>query len=123
MECGESPEQAAARELHEETRSRVDPESLSLFLVGSLPDISEVYLVYRGELLSPHCEVTDEASEVGLFTRNECPSEEFAYPDIIEFLDRFLEEHEEGVYSTYSARYAGGMHELRRIGGSQAEVR
>lgn len=117
MECGENPEQSAARELLEETGARIDSARLELFLVGSLPEISEVYLVYRGELLAPYFEVTEEALSVGLFDRdNHPPWEESAYPDVTEFIERFYEEHENGSYSVYSARYVDGNNEIKKIG-------
>ena len=115
MECGETPEQAASREVWEETRARVDPAKLKLYLVGSLPDISEVYLVYRGELIAPEFEVTEEASEIALGSPDDIPLHEFAYPDVAEFVENFSREHGQGSYPVYSARYAGGVHEIQGV--------
>ena len=117
MECGETPEQAAARELWEETRARVDPDGLKLYLVGSLPDISEVYLVYRGELIAPEFQVTGEASEIALCRHADVPVEDIAYPDVAEFMENFFREHGRGSYHVYSARYSGGIHEIQSVDG------
>ena len=51
MEEGETIEQTAARETEEETGVKIDCDCLELYAVLSLPDINEVYLTLRIELL------------------------------------------------------------------------
>ena len=115
MESGETPEQAAARELHEETGALIDPDGLSLYLIGSIPEISEVYLVYRGELAEPHYGPSEEATEVELYTQTDAPWDEFAYPDVAEFMQQFYLDHESRSYGVYAARYVEGIHTFRIV--------
>ena len=76
--------------LRQEAGALIDPDGLSLYLIGSIPEISEVYLVYRGELAEPHYGLSEEATEVELYTQTDAPWEEFAYPDVAEFSRRGL---------------------------------
>ena len=54
METGDSPQEAAAREVLEETGARVDLHRMELHTVGTLVDINQVYLVFRAPLIAPH---------------------------------------------------------------------
>jgi ADP-ribose pyrophosphatase YjhB (NUDIX family) len=80
LENGETIEEAAAREVHEETRLVVDPRHLSLYGVMSLPDLNQVYISAAGPLPSHDYGPTAEASEVRMFTRAEVESLEIGYP-------------------------------------------
>jgi ADP-ribose pyrophosphatase YjhB (NUDIX family) len=102
MEKGETPEQAAARELHEETGGLVDPAQLSLWGVGAIPGISEVYLAYRGRLIAPTIASGPEAMDVGLFGEHEAPWKQSAYPQTEESLRQFYREHARGEYDIYT---------------------
>jgi 8-oxo-dGTP pyrophosphatase MutT (NUDIX family) len=46
MELGETPEESVVRELYEETKATLHPSSLAFYMIGSLPDISEVYSLW-----------------------------------------------------------------------------
>lgn len=114
-EKGETPEQAAARELEEETGARIKVESLNLFVVGSLPEISEVYLVYRGELDSDDYHMTAEAEAVALFSRDEAPWGQYAYPAVVEAMHQFYRDHLKRSYGVYVGRYADEKNTFTRI--------
>jgi ADP-ribose pyrophosphatase YjhB (NUDIX family) len=96
MEEGEQPEQAVARELLEETRAVILENSLELFAVGSLPEMNQVYLTYRGLLKTPYVDTSMEATEVGLFSEQTAPWREFAYPDLEEVVRHFYNDHRRG---------------------------
>lgn len=115
-ERGETPEQAAARELFEETGAVISPESLDLYLVGSLPEISEVYLVYHGVLpddAEPH--PTVEAAEVAFYSANEVPWDDYAYPDVADSMRQFYSDNAAGHYGAYVGRYQQGVNTFTRI--------
>lgn len=109
MEEGELPEAAAARELFEETEGLVDAEKLELVAIGSLPEMNQVYLVYRGELLNTNIKTTFEASEVGLFEEHEVPWAKQAYPDLEKMLRRFYGDLQQSTFGVYSRFYQDGI--------------
>lgn len=115
MELGETPEQAAIRELFEETGASVIPASLRLFVAGSLPQLNEVYLVYRGELETPQFAPTAEAESVGLFSESEAPWEDHAYPEVEESIKCFYKEHRQRRYGVYSGSCVDGVTRMLRI--------
>lgn len=115
MEEGELPEEAAARELFEETAGIVKVEELTLFAVGSLPEINQVYLMYRGELCNSDIKPTPEVSELGLYSREEAPWAEQAYPELDEIVHRFYDDLATNNFGVYSCFYKGGIHHTREV--------
>lgn len=89
MENNESVHQAAARESIEEANA--EPGHLSLFGVFSMPYISQVYLMFYGELLSEKISAGIESLEVGLFTQDQIPWDEIAFPVVSHCLELFFE--------------------------------
>ena len=109
MESGECPEAAAARELEEETGVKISPDELTLYAIGSLPDISEVYLVYRGCVSEDTVFATPEAEDLGFFSAAEAPWAEQAYPEVVDVLHHFYAEHAQARYGVYSCSYSNGI--------------
>jgi ADP-ribose pyrophosphatase YjhB (NUDIX family) len=105
MERGETLSVAAARELHEETLVKINPASLTLYIIGTITSISEVYVVFRGELDSPEYGIGDESLEVGLFSESEAPWAQFAYPEVEGPTRRFYQELKSGQFGVYMGEY------------------
>lgn len=80
LENGETIEEAAAREVAEETQLVVKPWDLKFHGVMSLPDLNQVYIATVGSLPSHDYGPTAEASEVRMFTRAEVESLVIGYP-------------------------------------------
>ena len=89
MENNETVHQAAARESIEEAHAQ--PGHLSLFGVFSLPYISQVYLMFQGELLSDEVSAGVESLEVGLFSESQIPWEALAFPVVKHSLELYFE--------------------------------
>ncbi|MCP3688944.1 MAG: NUDIX hydrolase [Gammaproteobacteria bacterium] len=87
MENNESVHQAAARESIEEANAK--PGHLTMFGIFSLPYISQVYLMFSGELLSEQVSPGLESLEVELMTREQIPWEEIAFPVVRYSLELF----------------------------------
>ncbi len=104
MENGETITEAAARESLEEANAR--SEQLDLFGVFSLPHISQVYLMFIGELLNGQASAGEETLETRLFGVDEIPWQELAFPVIGHSLQLFIEQggqHTPGKVHTATA--------------------
>jgi len=83
MEKGETPEEAACRELLEETRIAVDPEDMMLVSVSTILHMTQTHLVFRCHLDSElQASETEEAIEFGWFNEDDMPWEEVAFPTV-----------------------------------------
>ncbi len=95
MENGETTAEGAARETLEEAGARVDV--LNLFSMISLPDINQVYLVFRARLLHPDFVPGEESLEAGLFSEAEIPWDQLAFRTIEHTLKLYFEDRRNGA--------------------------
>lgn len=94
MENNETLAQAAARETLEEANARV--EIGNLYAIYSLPHISQVYLLFRAQLLDLDFKPGIESLEVKLMSENEIPWEEMAFRVIHDPLKHYFQERSQG---------------------------
>ncbi|RAU23857.1 NUDIX hydrolase [Paramagnetospirillum kuznetsovii] len=80
MELGETTEQGAAREVWEEARSRVEIDGL--LSIYSIPEISQVHMIYRARMLTPDHAAGAESLDVALLRWDEIPWDHLAYPNV-----------------------------------------
>ncbi len=88
MENGESTEQAAVRETHEEARATV--EKLELYGVYSIPHISQVYMMFRASLAAEDYKPGRESLDVRLFEEREIPWDKLAFPVVKTTLQHYF---------------------------------
>jgi ADP-ribose pyrophosphatase YjhB (NUDIX family) len=100
MELGETTGEGAARETLEESQAEV--EVGALFAVIDVPYVSQLYLIHRGRMLSPHHGPTHESSETILMREDEIPWDEIAFPTIWHSLKFFFEDRAKGVVGFHS---------------------
>lgn len=93
MENGETLEQAAARETHEEACARV--RSLSLYTLFDLPHINQVYMLFRAELVDLDFAPGEESLDVQLFHEQDIPWSELAFPTIGRTLECYFADRRE----------------------------
>ncbi len=107
MENNETVAGAAARESMEEANAQID--RLKLFGVFSLPYISQVYMMFSGQLTSDEVSPGLESLEVRLFTRDEIPWAEIAFPVVTHSLELFFKFGVESgrVHQAWFSRSAG----------------
>jgi ADP-ribose pyrophosphatase YjhB (NUDIX family) len=96
MEEGESLEEGAARETLEEAQARVDIEQLYVTL--SLPQISQVYMLFRARLVDLNFGPGAESLEVRLFNEDEIPWDDLAFRTIGEALRHFYADRKSGLF-------------------------
>ncbi len=80
MEEGETTEDGARREAFEEANAKI--EIKDLLAVYNIPRISQVQLMYRAHLPTREFSAGEESLEVGLFTWDEIPWDELAFPSV-----------------------------------------
>ncbi|HEX9391445.1 MAG TPA: NUDIX hydrolase [Usitatibacteraceae bacterium] len=96
MEEGESLEEGAARETLEEANARVTIEQLYVTL--SVPQIAQVYLLFRARLNDLDFSSGSESLEVRLFDESEIPWEQIAFRTIEETLKYFFADRKNGAF-------------------------
>lgn len=99
MENGETVAECAVRETLEEAGARV--ELLGLYSLISLPDINQVYLMYRARLLDLDFQPGEESLEVALFSESEIPWRAIAFRTIHLTLEHFWADRRTGDYTLH----------------------
>lgn len=102
MENGETVEQAARREAIEEANAEAG--SLQLFGVFSMPYISQVYLMFCGELTDAAVSPGPESLEVGLFKPDEIPWDDLAFPVVARSLELYYRHGRSQVHHAWFSR-------------------
>lgn len=107
---------AAVRELREETHAEVDVNKIQLHMVGNLLHMNQIYIVYQAPLLEPRFKPTEEASEVQLFSRDDFPIDEFAYPEVADNVDLIYRDLARGEFGVYTGVLSEGKNTVNAVG-------
>lgn len=107
MECGETMEQAAEREVWEEAGARV--EVIAPYSMFSIPHIDQVYIIYRAELLEISHSAGDESLQVDLFSPKQIPWDNIFYPAVKDVLERYIQEKQQGNFGIYAGSVESGV--------------
>ena len=107
MENEETVHEAAARETHEEATAEVT--NMSLYTMYNLPHISQVYVMFRAELVAGKASPGIESLEVALMNESEIPWDDLAFPVIRESLKRYFDDKRQG--NKFKLHY-GDIHKI-----------
>lgn len=88
MEMNETTEQGAARETWEETKAKVEIQSLHG--IYNIPRINQVYFFYLANMLSPDFETTPESTEIKLLDIDEIPWDNLAFKVVDLALEQYI---------------------------------
>jgi ADP-ribose pyrophosphatase YjhB (NUDIX family) len=94
MENGETMQQAAARECHEEALAKV--EVGSLLAVVNVTHAHQVHVMFRARMISPEFAPGPESLEVKLVTEDEIPWDDLAFPSGVFTLRKFFADRTAG---------------------------
>lgn len=100
LEQNERPESGALREAWEEARARLKIEQL--LATYAITRISQVQLIYRARLQSPDIDAGPESREVRLFTWDQIPWNDIAFPSVHWALEHFRDTRGESVFKPRS---------------------
>lgn len=110
MELGETLAEAAARELREETGVCLEPAQLTLYSLGSITEINEVYVAFRASVREEVFAAGAEALELRYFSAAELPWEQIAFPHANYFIHQAYADIARGSFGFYLAHH--GRREL-----------
>jgi ADP-ribose pyrophosphatase YjhB (NUDIX family) len=96
MENGETTVQGAARETWEEACARVHDQQL--YRLFDVPGINQVYMFYRARIEDGAFGVGPESLEVRLFTQEEIPWREIAFPVVYHTLHEYFYDREQNEF-------------------------
>ncbi len=101
MEENETLAEGAMRETLEEAGARITVEKL--YASYSLPEISQVYILFLAKLEDLNYAAGIESLEVRLFSEHEIPWQELAFATIGEALKRYFADRAQGIYAPHFA--------------------
>ena len=96
MENGETTQQAAMRETHEEALAQVSIDGV--YTMFNLPHINQFYIFFKANLPKPDYAAGTESLEVGLFEEHEIPWDELAFPVVIKTLEHYFSDRIKDEY-------------------------
>jgi len=89
LENGESLLQGAWRETKEETQAEVDMKDI--LTIFNIPQINQIYVIYRADIEDNSFGPTSESLDVQLFSYDEVPWEELAFPFVPKTINHYYE--------------------------------
>lgn len=95
LENNETLQDAAARETREEALAGVDVGPL--FAIVDVVHARQVHMMFRARLVGEHYGAGAESLEAGLYTEDEIPWDEIAFPSVRYSLGAWLDDRREGV--------------------------
>ena len=115
MERGESMAEGAARELWEETGIQLAPASLQFYMTGTITFINQVYIAFRAQAPSEECSPGEEAIAAAFYSREECPWDQVAYPEVNDAIRRAYDDLERASFGLYQAEMTQELYRLTPI--------
>ncbi|MEM1111452.1 MAG: NUDIX domain-containing protein [Pseudomonadota bacterium] len=115
LEQEETLAQGAARELYEEAGVRISPDDLSLYMTGTITFINQIYVAFRARVDSEDFLAGPESLACGFFSRNECPWEQLAYPEVNDCIEQAYDDLASGRFDVWQAEMLPGHYELRPV--------
>ena len=100
MENGETTTEGAIRETMDEAGARI--ELLDLYTLVNIPDINQVYLLYRARLLDLDFAPGEESLEVALFDEADIPWDRLAFRTVHKTLEHFFEDRLVGRFPLHA---------------------
>ena len=100
MENHETIQEAAARETFEEATAKIS--NLNLYAIYNLPYISQVYMIFRGDIEDGEASPGIESLETEFIAEADIPWNDLAFPVIKETLELYFQDRKNGVFTLHT---------------------
>lgn len=115
LESGETLAEGAARELHEEAGVLLPPQRLQLYMTGTITFINQVYVAFRATVDSEDVNPGVESIAAGFFSRQDCPWDQVAYPEVNDSINQAYDDLDSGSFGVWQAQMTSGGYVLRAV--------
>ena len=115
LESGETLAEGAARELREEAGVLLPPERLQLYMTGTITFINQVYVAFRATVDSEDFEPGVESIACGFFSRQDCPWDQVAYPEVNDSINQAYDDLETGSFGVWQAEMSSDRYVLQAV--------
>ncbi|WP_162300092.1 NUDIX hydrolase [Kineobactrum sediminis] len=115
LELGETLAEGAARELHEEAGVLVPASRLDFYMVGTITFINQVYMAFRTTVESEFTLPGVESLECAFFSREECPWDQVAYPEVNEAIVQAYDDLDSGVFDIWHTEMTESRYQRQRV--------
>ena len=115
LEGGETLALGAARELDEEAGVQLPPERLQLYMTGTITFINQVYVGFRATVDRAECKPGPESLACGFFTREKCPWDALAYPEVNDSIVQAYDDLDRGTFGVWQAEMSESRYTLRAV--------
>ena len=99
MELLETMEQGAARETREEAEAEVHIQQL--YCMYNIPRIGQIYVLFKADLIDGQFGAGEETIESRLFSEDEIPWNDLAFPSVERTLRHYFEDRKSGIFTTH----------------------
>lgn len=115
LENEETLAEGASRELREEAGVVIAADDLSLYMAGTITFINQIYVGFRATVDSLQCDPGAESMACRFYTRDECPWDEVAYPEVNNSILQAYDDLDCGRFDVWEAEMTSANYALRRV--------
>ncbi len=115
LENNETLAQGAARELWEESGVVIPAEKLTLYMTGAITFINQIYVGFRGTVDTPGYCPGVESRACGFFSREDCPWDKVAYPQVNDSIVQAYDDLDSGEFQVWQAEMTDNKYELQSV--------
>lgn len=99
MEMFETMEQGSARETREEAEAEIEIEQL--YCMYNIPRIGQIYVLFKAQLLNGQFGAGEETIESRLFSEDEIPWSELAFPSVERTLQHYFADRKNNHFTIH----------------------
>lgn len=121
LEVGETLAEGAARELREESGVSLPASQLQLYMMGTITFINQVYVAFRATVDTELVLPGQESLDAGFYSRNECPWDRVAYPEVNDVIVRAYDDLDSGEFEVWHTEMTEHSYLNRRVSSVQTD--